>query len=494
MRDPKLDFVVQGEGELALGEFLSQCAHKRDWSLVPSLAWRRNGEVILNPAAQLVPLTELPDPWEILRGLLDPTEYIATVPVGSAQKVAYVEAGRGCPFACSFCATAPFWQRRYRVKSPHQIEREMRHLYQAGYTRIILVHDLLTANPRFVAELCDVLQESRLPVEWMANSRTDIKLSGLLPRMKSAGCWKLFFGVESASPKVQSDIDKHLSLEDSFNSVAELSRHGITATCSFVIGFPSEEITDAGQSIAAAARLKILGAETVQFHRLRLWPPAPLAMKSCDRAFDELSVSIEHPFMGVTDDEMRQLSSDPIFFGGYFPPNSRLGSPAQISQLEMFAHHAIALAPMTIYLLEDWRPGQIVSAFYFSLVIHGPLRRGSLDWDGGRISNNWRVLAPYLLSIIETIDLEGWQKLITEAVYEYEDRRAEYASAGSLNRNDDLQFVCNVDIPALLAGIRNGISATDEIFGPTTILFKQTPEGFQCFAKSGLPHGRLLDN
>ena len=53
---------------------------------------------------------------------------------------------------------------------------------------------------------------ARLPVEWMANSRTDIRLKGLLPKMKASGCWKLFFGVENASDRVQKAIDKHLNV------------------------------------------------------------------------------------------------------------------------------------------------------------------------------------------------------------------------------------------------------------------------------------------
>ena len=55
--------------------------------------------------------------WVGLEGVLDLRRYAATAPADSPRKAVYVEAGRGCPFDCSFCATAPFWHRRYRVKA-----------------------------------------------------------------------------------------------------------------------------------------------------------------------------------------------------------------------------------------------------------------------------------------------------------------------------------------------------------------------------------------
>src|SRR5262249_21783168 len=154
---------------------------------------------------------------------------------------------------------------------------EIRFLYdQFDYNSFVLVHDLLTVNPNFVSEFCDVMLDARLPVEWMANSRTDMRLEGLLPKMKAAGCWKLFHGIESASARIQNNIDKGLDMQHAVRTVATLRDHGISSTCSFVIGFPEESLAEMAASLGLGARLKILGAETVQFHRLRLWPPARL--------------------------------------------------------------------------------------------------------------------------------------------------------------------------------------------------------------------------
>ena len=110
--------------------------------------------------------------WSTLGSSIDLGRYAATVVDGSPAVLIYIEAGTWCPFACTFCATAPFWERRYRVKPVARIVDEMRFLYeQFGYDGFMLVHDLLTVDKQFITDFSDAMTESRLPVEWMANHR-----------------------------------------------------------------------------------------------------------------------------------------------------------------------------------------------------------------------------------------------------------------------------------------------------------------------------------
>src|SRR5262249_14108661 len=147
-------------------------------------------------AGDLLDLTAIPNTWSTVAKRVNLARYAATIPRGVDHRSMYVEAGRGCPFACSFCATSPFWHLRYRVKSAGVIIEEMRWLNEVlGYDSFMLVHDLLTVNRHFLNEFSEAMQDARLPVRWMANHRTDISLEGLLPKMKSAGCWKVFMGV-----------------------------------------------------------------------------------------------------------------------------------------------------------------------------------------------------------------------------------------------------------------------------------------------------------
>jgi radical SAM superfamily enzyme YgiQ (UPF0313 family) len=480
-RCPDLDFVVSGEGEGPLRDFLAQCEGDRDWSKVPGLAWRDGDEVVVNPPGELIDLALIPNPWALPAEVLDVRPYLASDRAGPGERAVYVEAGRGCPYACSFCSTAPFWRRKYRVKPARHIVEEMSRLRELGYSRFMLVHDLLTVSRRFVADLCDAVMASGEALPWMANSRIDIDLHGLLPRMKAAGCWKLFFGVESASAEMQKAIDKHLSIDDAFGTLGELARHGLTATCSFVIGYPEESRMDLGRTVAAGARLKIIGADVVQFHRLRIWPPAPLAARRLDQAFDPVSAAIEYPFVGIPPEDLEAIAADPSFFSGYFPPVSSSGTALQIAQLEMFAHHAAALAPMTLYALAAADPEAFVDAFYIALERLGPIAREALDWDGGRLVESWRVVAPYLTAIAAELELGAGQSRLASEILAYEDRRITFAVEGSAPA--EIVFASGVDVPRLIEAIRAGTALDASLLQPTRICFRREPDArYRCFA------------
>jgi anaerobic magnesium-protoporphyrin IX monomethyl ester cyclase len=86
----EVDFIIQGEGEIAFAEFLK---HYPDVALVPSLIWKNKNELIENPLAPMFDLKQL--------------EHV--MPYGDdavedlKNKVLYLETSRGCPYKCEFC-------------------------------------------------------------------------------------------------------------------------------------------------------------------------------------------------------------------------------------------------------------------------------------------------------------------------------------------------------------------------------------------------------
>ena len=489
-RLPELDFAIQGEGEPALAGLLDALAAGSSWKSIPSLCYREDGEVRINPAAPQMDLASLPPMWTTLGESLDIRRYTRTIQPGSPRRAVYIEAGRGCPFACTFCATAPFWKRQFRVKPAGRIVDEIRYLHEEhGYDSFMLVHDLLTVSPKFMAEFCEAMLEAKLPVEWMANSRTDIRLKGLLPKMKASGCWKLFFGIESASERVQKVIDKHLDPGTAETTVAELAEHGISCTCSFVLGQPDERADELAASIALGARLKMLGADLVQFHRLRMWPPAPITTSPLPVDFDLDSLRIEYPFVQVPEEHVEAILADHDFFSGYFVPETIAGSPSQLAQVEMFFHHAVALAPYTVAALGQLTRGGMVSAFYEALAEVGPLQREQLTWDAtARPHGNWRALRPLFNSLIAHAGLREEARALVTGLFGYEEWRLYFvygepspeppAAAGTTWS----AFLAPLDIAEAIERLRSGAELTDDLLEPRIlILAREAAGGFASY-------------
>lgn len=90
IRLPYIDFIIQGEGEIAFSAFLD---HPNEPEQVPSLIYKVGTEIRQNKVAPQFDLKnfENSNPYES-----DPVEDLH-------NKVLYVETSRGCPYKCEFC-------------------------------------------------------------------------------------------------------------------------------------------------------------------------------------------------------------------------------------------------------------------------------------------------------------------------------------------------------------------------------------------------------
>jgi anaerobic magnesium-protoporphyrin IX monomethyl ester cyclase len=86
----EVDFIIQGEGEIAFAEFLNSYP---DVALVPSLIWKKGKDVMENTLAAMFDLKNLE---HIMPYADDEIESLK-------NKVLYLETSRGCPYKCEFC-------------------------------------------------------------------------------------------------------------------------------------------------------------------------------------------------------------------------------------------------------------------------------------------------------------------------------------------------------------------------------------------------------
>lgn len=308
-----IDLIVVGEGEDGFLEVL-----RSDWSgeslgKILGICYRDGQEVKLTPPRPLI------DDLDTL-----PIPDFSLVSLSAYQKfsgsLAMIEAGRGCPFRCNFCSTAEMWVRKYRIKSPERIHREMQILHaQTGLKYFSLTHDNFTTSPVYNRKFCNwFLENNPEGFTWNASARTDTITIDDLDLMQRAGCRGVFYGVDSGSKRIQDIIDKHLDLEEFKAILLETVKRGISAITSFIIGFPEETPEDVNATIALGLWSKYVGASEVQFHRL-----SPLAStKVYARYSKELSFSpvvSDISFVIFSDQRlMTRISRSPRLFSSYF--------------------------------------------------------------------------------------------------------------------------------------------------------------------------------
>ncbi len=230
LRDfPSVDLIVRGEGELAFQILLETLNNGKDLTKVGNLTYLDKTEIVVNPDLPLISeLDDLPFPDFSGIHLED-------------QDVIYLEIGRGCPFKCNFCFTAPYWQRKHRIKSAERIIQELRY-FKDEYRRtdFNFTHDLFTTDRRWVINFCKELSNSDLKVSWTCSSRTDTIDEEQIYWMKQAGCRDIYFGVETGTEEMQKLINKRLNLEQSRQIISKNTEVGISATVGFIAGLPKE--------------------------------------------------------------------------------------------------------------------------------------------------------------------------------------------------------------------------------------------------------------
>lgn len=224
-----IDMVVRGEGELTFTELLRCLGDKEPPGAIEGLTWRDGDRIVNNPARQVMPdLDTLPMPSFEAHGM-DPDAPI------------YLDVGRGCPFRCHFCATAPFWNRRFRMKSIDRIVEELT-LLRDRYHRnhVGFAHDIFTTNREWTLRFCQQLIDESVGMTWACSTRTDIIDREVLEAMSAAGCVEIYYGIETGSQQMQKAIHKHLDLDRSRDVVATTAAAGIRPVTGFIVGYPME--------------------------------------------------------------------------------------------------------------------------------------------------------------------------------------------------------------------------------------------------------------
>lgn len=258
--NPRVDAICRGEFELTVKDLAQALAQDGDLSKVLGLSYRQDGGVKVNPERPLLEdLDSLPFPaWHIVRC----EGYHSAV--YSGHRTMTMVSSRGCPAHCTYCLwPETLYGHRFRARSAANVVEEMGRLVgNYGVDEIYFDDDCLTLGKERVLEICRLIQEREIEVNWIAQSRVDTVDEEMLTAMKEAGCHYIYFGVESGSPKMLKLMRKGISLERAKETFAICRRLGIRTQAFFLFGIPGEDQETIRQTIEFA---KELSPDSVQF-------------------------------------------------------------------------------------------------------------------------------------------------------------------------------------------------------------------------------------
>jgi hypothetical protein len=301
-----------------------------------------------------------------------PTPFLPREVIG--RKLGWIssfDAGRGCPFQCSFCTIINVQGRKSRHRSADDVEAIVRKNNAQGITNFFITDDNFARNRRW-EEIFDRLGDLRATgAKCNVTIQVDTlchRIPGFIAKAKRAGVSRAFIGLETIAPdnlaaakKKQNRITEYRTMLQAWKAA------GVITVCGYIVGFPNDTPERLRHDIEIIKRE--LPVDLLEFFILTPLPGSEdhqilhrngVAMDPDLNNYDTEHVTTKHPLM-----------SEEEWFRAYHDAWRAYYDPAHI---ETLVRRAAACGIPTNRLLPT------LLRFYASAVIEGvhPLQAGHL--------------------------------------------------------------------------------------------------------------------
>lgn len=264
---PSVDFIIQGEGEKPLVEFLRlwrrgtgtsalAFARKRGGAcpLIPNFGFKKNEKIILNPKTENFPIEELPLP--------DFSDFRKEDYLFEKKPLCFMITSRGCPYQCDFCSVHKTFGHHYRRRSTDNILTEMKQRYQEGFRVFDFEDDNFAFEKDKTLELCKKIAE--------AFPKKDIRLLAMngicywtldreiLKAMRRAGFTHLNLSLVSTNTTLMKTVHRPSLLKKYREVVKEAAKLGLKIVSYQILGLPGDSIPSMIETLAFNTKLPVL--------------------------------------------------------------------------------------------------------------------------------------------------------------------------------------------------------------------------------------------
>jgi anaerobic magnesium-protoporphyrin IX monomethyl ester cyclase len=203
LRKLGVDVVVLGEAEEILPRFAGKT--RAEWSDIPAVCYLQEGEPRVQGGPHTSDMAALPAlewPGHMILRHYHHHHRFDIPPWGPGAEI---EASRGCPYHCSFCAKENF-RDRYRRRPLPIILTELDGLLAQGVEYVYFIDEIFLPN----AELLEALAARH--VVFGIQTRSDLWSPAMLDLLGGASCVSVEAGVESITSEGRQLLDKQCKL------------------------------------------------------------------------------------------------------------------------------------------------------------------------------------------------------------------------------------------------------------------------------------------
>jgi len=171
-----------------------------------------------------------------LKGLKHPPRYL--LESKKYKTIHAVQATRGCPNLCDFCAVSAFYQATHRKRLVEEVIEEICEIPSKFF---IFTDDNLTADKHYASQLFKAL----IPLRklWVTQATIAITDDSELVKLASkAGCVGVFIGIETFSEQNLEAVNKGFNRVEKYReAITTLHSYGIGVEAGIVFGFDHDD-------------------------------------------------------------------------------------------------------------------------------------------------------------------------------------------------------------------------------------------------------------
>jgi len=264
MADGAVDMVVLGEGERTMVSLAARLECGMAVGDVPGLVYR-DGHAVRTTGVRERSGNLDAFPFPVVESF-DLQDYKSPEipPVFQNLPGTHVITSRGCPFTCRFCSVNRFFEGKWAFRSPDNVLDELEMLTGAlGVRHVYFSDDLFSLRPGRVIDICRGIVDRGIEIAWMAETRVDCVDAGMLGWMRRAGCYRVYYGVESGSPDILRAMNKRFTPRQVAEAFELTHRAGIEPCCFLMVGYPGESPRTISETIELVNAIRPAALPTI---------------------------------------------------------------------------------------------------------------------------------------------------------------------------------------------------------------------------------------
>ncbi|MGV8854131.1 MAG: B12-binding domain-containing radical SAM protein [Devosia sp.] len=171
------------------------------------------------------------------------------MPAGHVGRTAYnltsFDAGRGCPYQCSFCTIINVQGRKSRRRSPDDIEKIVRANLAQGVYRFFITDDNFARNKDWepiMDRLIEMREIEKLHFNFIIQVDTLChKIAGFVEKCARAGVKRVFIGLENVNPANLMGAKKRQNKITEYRTMLlAWKAHHVITYAGYILGFPGD--------------------------------------------------------------------------------------------------------------------------------------------------------------------------------------------------------------------------------------------------------------